>query len=89
MNFIAEASKPKLYHWTGLTDASDDWIAHQIRCDALLTAAGCKPVSNRLIQLPLLTAAAMPAEPVPPAPIGVANPTAHQLSTFNYQVALY
>ena len=56
MNFIAEASKPKLYHWTGLTDASEDWIAYHIKLDALLTAAGCKPESNRLTQLPLLIA---------------------------------
>ena len=61
MNFVAEVAKPKLYHWTGLTDASDDWIAYHIRLDALLTAAGCMTVSNRLSQLPLLIP--IPEEP--------------------------
>ena len=75
MHFIAEAAKPKLYHWTGLTDASEDWIAYKIRLDALLTTAGCKPVSNRLSKLPLLIP--IPEEPQPPAPIAAAVPTGH------------
>ncbi len=87
MNFIAEASKPKLYHWAGLTDASEDWIAYHIKLDALLTAAGCKPVSNRLTQLPLLIP--IPEEPQPPAPIAAAAPTPHQFTTFGYEVANY
>ena len=87
MNFMAEASKPKLYHWTGLTDASDDWIAYHIRIDALLTAAGCMTVCNRLIQLPLLTS--ISEEPPPPVPVPVAAPTAQQMSQFGYEDSLH
>ena len=87
MNLIVEASKPKLYHWTGLTDASEDWIEYQIRHDALLTSAGCKSVSNRLTQLPLLIP--IPEEPQPPAPIAAAVPTPLEFTTFNYEVANY
>ena len=87
ITFITEAAKPKLYHWAGLTDASDDWIAYNIRLDALLTAAGCMSVSNRLIQLPLLIP--IPAEPHPPAPIAAAVPSGPQITTFGYEVALH
>ena len=87
MNFIAEASKPKLYHWTGLVDASEDWTAYQIKLDALLTSAGCKSVSNRVLQLPLLLP--IPVEPQPPAPIAAAVPTPVQYTAFNYEVANY
>ena len=87
MNFIAEASKPKLYHWTGLADASEDWTAYQIKLDALLTSAGCKSVSNRVLQLPLLVP--IPVEPQPPAPIAAAVPTPMEYTAFNYEVANY
>jgi len=86
-NFIAEASKPKLYHWTNLTDSSEDWVAHNIRLDALLTAASCMTVCNRLIQLPLLLP--IPAEPHPPLPVPLAAPTVFQMSTHTYQVSCY
>ena len=86
-NFIAEASKPKLYHWTNLTDSSEDWVAHNIRLDALLTAAGCMTVWHRLIQLPLLLP--IPAEPQLPAGVLLAAPTAAQMTTHTYQVSNY
>ena len=86
-NFIAEASKPKLYHWTNLTDSSVDWIAHNIRLDALLTAAGCMTVWNRLIQRPLLLP--IPAEPLLPLGVPLAAPTAAQMATQTYQISNY
>ena len=84
---MAEAAKPKLYHWTGLTDAADDWIAHNIRLDALLTAAGCMTVCNRLIQQPLLVP--IPDEPQPPVGVHHAAPTPAQISQHTYQVSFY
>ena len=86
-NFIAEAAKPKLYHWTNLTDSSEGWIAHNIRLDALLTAAGCMTVCNHLIQLLLLLP--IPAEPQPPLAVLLVAPTAVKISQHSYQVSVY
>ena len=86
-NFIAEAAKPKLYHWTNLTDSSEDWVACNIRLNALLTAAGCMTVWNRLIQLPLLLP--IPAEPPLPLPLPLGALTALQMSQHTNQVSFY
>ena len=85
-SIMAEATKSKLFNWTSINEAADDWIAHEIAMNKKWSDSDCLTVVDRNVQIKLLIP--IPAEPV--MPIGDPNivPTAVEISRFGYYTSV-
>ena len=68
-SMITEASKPKLFNWSSINEAADEWIAHEIIMNKKWSDSDSLTVANRNVQIPLLIP--IPVEPV--VPVGLPN----------------
>jgi len=86
-SIMAEATKSKLFNWTSINEAADQWIAHEISMNKKWSDSDCLTVVDRNVQIKLLIP--IPAEPV--MPIGDPNivPTAVEISRFGYYTSVY